>query len=71
MREGLQVTLQGVQRHSVSLGALSQQFGIVNTLSSRDNLLSADEDIEGVGELLLLSLFITETPTGLAASGIV
>ena len=40
----------------MSLGTFSQKLGIVNTLSSRDYLLSTNEDIEGIRELLLVTI---------------
>ena len=56
MREGLEVSLQRVERDAVSLGTLREKLGVMDTLGSRDNFLSTDEDIEGVGELLSVSL---------------
>ena len=54
VREGLDVALQRVDGDAVGLRALHQQLGVVDTLCAGHHLLAADEDIEGVGELLRL-----------------
>ena len=56
MTERLKIALQRVKRHAVSLGALSQKISIMDTLSTGDHFLTADEDIKGVGELLHMTL---------------
>lgn len=39
----------------MGLGTLREELGVMDTLGSRDDFLSTDEDIEGVGELLPMS----------------
>lgn len=55
VREGLEISLQRVERDAMGLGTLREELGVMDTLGSRDDFLSTDEDIEGVGELLPMS----------------
>ena len=52
VREGLEIAVQRLDGDTAGLGSLSEEVGIVDSLGSRDDFLSANEDIVGVGELL-------------------
>lgn len=52
MRERLQIRMQRLQRNTTCLCTLCKQLRIMNSLSTRDNLLSTNKDIIRIGQLL-------------------
>lgn len=48
MLEGLEVSVEGLERNAPGLGSLLEELGVVNTLSTRDDLLTANEHIVAV-----------------------
>lgn len=52
--ERVDVGSNGVNVDAVVLGSLDQHFGLMDTLSSREDLFSTNENIVRVGEFLAL-----------------
>lgn len=54
VREGLEVAVQRLEGDAAGLGSLREELGVVDSLGAGDDLLAANEDIVGVGELLAM-----------------
>lgn len=54
VREGLEIGVQRLDGNAAGLGSLGEELGIVDSLSTGHDFLSANEDIVGVGELLAM-----------------
>mmetsp|Transcript_9067 Transcript_9067/g.16351 ORF Transcript_9067/g.16351 Transcript_9067/m.16351 type:complete len:204 (-) Transcript_9067:1255-1866(-) len=52
--EGVDIGLDGVEGDVPPGGALCEQLGFVDALRARDDLLAADEDVEGVGVIVVV-----------------
>mmetsp|Transcript_16109 Transcript_16109/g.40392 ORF Transcript_16109/g.40392 Transcript_16109/m.40392 type:complete len:599 (+) Transcript_16109:180-1976(+) len=52
--ERVDVGLDAVERDSPPGGALREKLGVVDTLRARDDLLTADEDVKGVGVVVVV-----------------